>query len=92
MEAAGVVVSALCALAIVGMAPLVARAERRHAKHARLCSASLIVATLALVAALVATTLGAGRFDTGRFLLGMGAGIAVGLALSCAVLLLLDRR
>lgn len=91
MEVAGVIVAALCALAIAGMSPLVMRAERGHAKHARLCSVSLIAATIALVAATLATALGADRFDTGRFLIGMCVGVAVGLTLSCGVLLLRSR-
>lgn len=92
MEVAGVIVAALCAVSIAALAPRVMRAEQRRARYARLCSVSLVAATVALLAASLATALDAGHLDTGRFLIGMGVGAAVGLSLSCGVLLLRDRR
>lgn len=92
MEVAGVVVAALCALAIAGLWPPVVRAKRRGARYAGLCALSLAVAGLALAVAFVALALGAARADTGRFLMGMGVGVAVGLTLGCAALLAVERR
>jgi hypothetical protein len=92
MEAGGVVIAALCALSLAALIPIVNVAWQRGAPHAQVCAASLGSAALALAAAFAALALGATQAPTGRFLMGIGVGMAVGLALCCATLLLLDWR
>ena len=79
-------------LALAVMAGAVARAARRGAPHARLCALGLAVGGLTVGAALLALALGAARYDTGRFLVGMSVGVTLGLSLGCAIILLADRR
>ncbi|HEU0025697.1 MAG TPA: hypothetical protein VFQ25_01155 [Ktedonobacterales bacterium] len=88
MEPAGAAASIACAVAIVALAPVVVRAWRRGDPRADVCALSLAVAAVALLGAFIAQIAGASRFDTGRFLIGMSAGVAVGLTLGCAVLLI----
>lgn len=92
MEPAGAIAAIACALAIVALTPAVSRAWRRDAPYARLGAFSLGAAALALLAALIAQIAGAPRFDTGRFLIGMSAGLAIGLTTGCVILLVAARR
>ena len=92
MEPAGAAASIVCAIAIIALAPAVNRAWRRRRRYAGLSALSLAVAAFALLAAFTAQLAGASRFDTGRFLIGMSAGLAVGLTSGCAILLLAARR
>ena len=85
-------IAVVCALALGGLAFGVVWAARRGARHAPLCALSLTVATVALLAALLALALGAGQSETGRFMIGMGVGVAVGLPLGCALILIADQR
>ena len=87
MEPAGVVAVIACAVALLALAPAVSRAWRRRQMYAGLAALSLAIAALALLAAVAAQLTGAARIDTGRFLIGMSAGLAVGLTAGCAILL-----
>lgn len=82
----------LAALALGALGVMVERAWRRGAARARLYAGALILGALTLGAALLALALGAAQAATGRFLIGMGAGVALGLALGCAIIRLADRR
>lgn len=86
------IIAVVCALAIGGLAFGVAWARRHSARRRRLCELALVVALVALGTASLALALGAGQFATGRFVIGMCAGVAVGLPLGCAIILLMDRR
>lgn len=88
METPGVVVTGICALAQIGLAWPVARAWRRGRRYAGLAALALLTAGLALLAAVIAQLSGASHDATGRFLIGMSVGLAVGLTLSAVVLLL----
>lgn len=79
-------------LALVVMAGVVARASRRGSSRASLCALGLVVGAVTLGAALLALALGAARYDTGRFLVGMSVGVALGLSLGSAIILLASRR
>ena len=79
-------------LALAVMAGVVARAARRGAPHARLCALGLAVGGVALGGALLALALGAARYDTGRFLVGMSVGVTLGLSLGSAIILAANRR
>ena len=92
MEPAGATVTFVCALAILSLAPSASRAWRRGQRYAGLAALSLVGAALALLAAWVAQVAGAAHSDTGRFFIGMSAGLGVGLALGSAILLLASRR
>ncbi len=84
------VITGVCALALGGLAAMTAWAMRRGSRRAPLAAGGLITSGLALGGALLALALGAWRSDTGRFLVGMSAGVAIGLPLGCALILLHD--
>ena len=86
------IIAVVCAAALGGLAVGVAWARRHGARHQRLCALALAVSLVALVVALLALALGAYQIDTGRFLIGMSVGVAVGLPLGCAIILTMDRR
>jgi len=86
------IIAVVCALAIGGLAIGVVWARRHDARRQRLCGLALAVALVALGAALLAMALGASQFATGRFLIGMSVGVAVGLSLGCAIILTTDQR
>ena len=92
MDQAGAVIAIVCAVAIAVLAPVAVRARRRGAQYADLSALGLIVAAVVLLGAFIAQLTGAGRFDTGKFLIGMGVGVAVGLTVGCVVLLVAYRR
>ncbi len=92
MDPFGAVAATACAVALVALAPPVFRAWRRRQPYAGLSALSLLVAAPALLAAWVAQLAGAGSLDTGKFMIGMSAGLAVGLTLGSGILLLAARR
>jgi hypothetical protein len=92
MNAAQLTITGVSGLALMGLAPGLARAWRRGARHGRLCALGAVVSAALLVATLAALALGADRSDTGRFLMGMGVGIAVGLILGCGGLMIVSQH
>lgn len=86
------VIASVCALALSGLAAMTVWAVRTGSPRRPLVVGGLITSALALGGALVALALGVWSFDTGRFLVGMSAGVAVGLPLGCALILLDDWR
>ncbi len=92
MEPAGVVATIICAVAVVALAPAVIRAWRRRQLYGGLSALSLLIAALALLVAWGAQLSGAGSLDTGRFMIGMSAGLAIGLTIGSGLLLLASRR
>lgn len=92
MEPAGVVAVIACALALAALAPTVLRAWRQRQRYAGLAALCLVIAAPALLAAIIAQLAGYGSPATGRFLIGMSSGLAVGLTLGSAILLMLARR
>jgi hypothetical protein len=92
MDQAGAAIAIICAVAIVALSPFVARGRRRGAPYADLGALGLVVAALMLLGAFIAQLAGAAGLDTGKFLIGMGVGVAVGLTLGCVVLLVVYRR
>ena len=91
MVAVQLTITTLCALALLGLAPALRRAWLRAARHAWLCAACAVCSAALLAPSSLALALRADRSDTGRFLMGIGVGIAVGLALGCVALLTADR-
>ena len=87
MIAVQLTITAVCGLALLGLAPALRRAWRRGKRLARLCAACAVCAAALLAAILLALALGADRWDTGRFLMGLGVGVAVGLTFGCIALL-----
>lgn len=91
MQTLDITLAVASALALGGMAFVAPRVWRRGSPRARLCGWALVVGALFVVGALLALALGASRYDTGRFLVGMSVGVALGLPLGCAIILLADR-
>lgn len=92
MIAVQLIITAICGLALLALAPALRRAWRRGERFAWLCAACAVCAAALLAAALLALALGADHWDTGRFLMGLGVGIAVGLTLGCIALLAASQR
>ncbi|HEX8727915.1 MAG TPA: hypothetical protein VF739_04795 [Ktedonobacterales bacterium] len=92
MNAVQLFITGASGLALLGLAPRLAQAWRRGARYGRLCALCAIVSAALLVATLIALALGADRSDTGRFLMGMGVGVAVGLMFGCGGLLIVGQR
>lgn len=92
MNAVQLVLTGVSALTLLGVAPGLAQAWRRGARYARLCGVCAIVSATLLVATLAALALGADHSDTGRFLMGMGVGVAVGLLFGCGGLMIVSQR
>lgn len=87
MTAVQLTITAICGLALLGLAPALRRAWRCGERFARLSVACAVCAAALLAPSTLALALGADRWDTGRFLMGLGVGVAVGLTLGCITLL-----
>lgn len=82
-------ITTICGLALLRLAPAVRRAWRRGLRLAWLSVACAVCAAVLLPPTTLALALGADRWDTGRFLMGLGVGVAVGLTLGCGALLMM---
>lgn len=79
-------------VALLALAPGLAQGWQRGVRYGRLSALCAMASAALLVWTLAALALGVDRSDTGRFLMGMGVGVAVGLILGCGGLRVASRH